>query len=322
MKAIPKPYLVFAALVLPAWAVYLSLTGGFALYRTHWPAPLTMVLGSFIAGASSEGGGAVAFPVFTLLLDIPPAVARNFSFAIQSIGMTSASLLIIGLRIPVEWNVVRYTSLGGAAGLVLGTYAVAPLVLPALTKIFFVSLWLSFGFALWLANRQQGRKVRDQIRGFSSPDAARLLGFGFFGGIITSLFGNGIDIFTFCLLTLHFRISEKVATPTSVLIMTVNTLLGFAGHVLLWRDFDAEAFRYWLVSIPVALLFAPLGAYVINFLNRLSIAAILYTIIVVQYTGALLVLRPSPTGLLFSVLVVAAGMFFFTRLGRRVNMEN
>ncbi len=322
MKAIPKPYLFFAALVLPAWAIYLSLTDGFALYCTYWPAPLTMVLGSFIAGASSEGGGAVAFPVFTLLLDIPPAVARNFSFAIQSIGMTAASLLIIGLRIPVAWNAVRYTSLGGAVGLVVGTYAVAPLVPPAMTKIFFVSLWLSFGFALWLANRQRDRKVYDQIWGFSSPDAARLLGFGFFGGIITSLFGNGIDIFTFCLLTLYFRISEKVATPTSVLIMTANTLVGFAGHVLLWRDFDTEAFRYWVVSIPVALLFAPLGAYVINFLNRLSIAALLYTIIVVQYIGALVVLRPAPTQLFFSLLVVAAGVFFFTRLGRRLKTEN
>jgi len=321
MKAIPKPYLFFAALVLPAWAAYLSLTGQWALYRTYWPAPLTMVLGSFIAGASSEGGGAVAFPVFTLLLNIPPAVARNFSFAIQSIGMTAASLLIIGLRIPVEWNAVRYTSLGGMAGLVLGTYGVAPLVPPGMTKIFFVSLWLSFGFALWLANRQRGRKVYDQIHGFSAPDGLRLLGFGFFGGIITSLFGNGIDIFTFCLLTLYFRISEKIATPTSVIIMTVNTLLGFAGHVLLWRDFDAEAFRYWLVSIPVALLFAPLGAYLISFLNRYTIAALLYTIIVGQYVGALLVLRPSPTQLLFSLLVIAAGVFFFTRLGRQSKTE-
>ncbi len=44
----------------------------------------------------------MAFPVFTLLLNIVPSMARNFSFAIQRIGMTAASLLIIGLRIPIE----------------------------------------------------------------------------------------------------------------------------------------------------------------------------------------------------------------------------
>ena len=35
---------------------------------------------------TSEGGGAVAFPVMTLALEIPPAVARDFSLMIQSCG--------------------------------------------------------------------------------------------------------------------------------------------------------------------------------------------------------------------------------------------
>ena len=33
-----------------------------------------MGFGSFIAGATTEGGGAVAFPVLTLLFEIPPEV--------------------------------------------------------------------------------------------------------------------------------------------------------------------------------------------------------------------------------------------------------
>ncbi len=98
--------------------------------------------------------------------------------------------------------------------------------------------------------------------------------------------------------------------------MTINTILGFLGHAFLWRDFDQEAFRYWLVSIPVALLFTPLGAYSITFLTRLSIAIILHTTIIVQYLGALLVIGPSPAGLLYSFLVIALGMALFTRLSR------
>ena len=36
---------------------------------------------------TSEGGGAVAFPVMTLALGIKPAVARDFSLMIQSCGI-------------------------------------------------------------------------------------------------------------------------------------------------------------------------------------------------------------------------------------------
>lgn len=39
-----------------------------------------------MGGMTSEGGGAVAFPVMTLALGIKPAVARDFSLMIQSCG--------------------------------------------------------------------------------------------------------------------------------------------------------------------------------------------------------------------------------------------
>jgi hypothetical protein len=39
-----------------------------------------------LIGMTSEGGGAVAFPVMTLALSISPAVARDFSLMIQSCG--------------------------------------------------------------------------------------------------------------------------------------------------------------------------------------------------------------------------------------------
>jgi hypothetical protein len=32
----------------------------FSLYPTHWEMPVTMILGAFVSGATSEGGGAVA----------------------------------------------------------------------------------------------------------------------------------------------------------------------------------------------------------------------------------------------------------------------
>ena len=42
-----------------------------------------MIFGATVAGMTSEGGGAVAFPVMTLALGIAPSVARDFSLMIQ-----------------------------------------------------------------------------------------------------------------------------------------------------------------------------------------------------------------------------------------------
>ncbi|OAD19453.1 Permease [Candidatus Thiomargarita nelsonii] len=53
-----------------------------------------MIFGSMIAGGTAMGGGAVAFPVFTKILDITPHDAKVFSLAIQGIGMTAASVTI------------------------------------------------------------------------------------------------------------------------------------------------------------------------------------------------------------------------------------
>ena len=47
---------------------------------------VTMVIGAFIGGATSEGGGAVAFPVMTLALALEPRVARDFVYVSQTTG--------------------------------------------------------------------------------------------------------------------------------------------------------------------------------------------------------------------------------------------
>ncbi len=53
---------------------------------------ITMIVGSAIGGATSEGGGAVAFPVMTLALHIAPSIARDFSMMVQSCGENSTVL--------------------------------------------------------------------------------------------------------------------------------------------------------------------------------------------------------------------------------------
>ena len=67
-----------------------------------------MCLGSFIAGATSEGGGAIAYPVMTLgPWKIAPLIARDFSLMIQSVGMIAAGVSIgsfSGIFLTVYFN--------------------------------------------------------------------------------------------------------------------------------------------------------------------------------------------------------------------------
>lgn len=311
---IPWIYLIFLTIILFSWFWYMLNHTSFDIYTRQWATVITMIFGSFIAGASPEGSAAVAYPIFTLILKIAPPVARNFAFAIQSIGMTSASLLIIGLKLKIDWNYIIFVTIGGVFGLFLGTYFVVPYISPVQAKLFFVSLYLSFGIALWLQNRRPQREVFDSIQNFQHSDRGRLIIFGLVGGIISSIFGTGINIFTFCLMTIYYRVSEKVATPSSVIIMTIETILGLFIHTQLLHDFQPEAFEIWLACVPFVAVFAPLGAFVISKMPRKGIATLLYYILIIQFFGAMIVIKPSLIQFSLCMLVLMAGIGLFSYL--------
>lgn len=312
-------WLVIVVVLAATWWLLLAQSGiGLAdIMTSWWPAAVTMVGGAFISGASAEGGGAVAYPVFTLLLKIPPDAARNFSFMIQSVGMVSASALIIGRRIPIDGRVVVFPAIGGMVGLLVGTYTIVPLMEPVVTKLFFVSAWLAFGIGLWRLNRDPNRTVVDRLPDvLTRSDVSQLIITGLVGGLITSVVGNGIDIFTFCVVTLRYGLSEKVATPSSVVLMSILTLCGSALHGAVMADIGLIETQAWLAAAPVVLFMAPFGAWVASKLHRLHIALLLQAIIVVQFLGALYVLRPSIELLLFCVGVVAIGVMTIIRIDR------
>jgi uncharacterized membrane protein YfcA len=316
LKKLPKLYIAFFLLVIASWLIYVTQNDLYYYIEKHLWAVITMIFGSFIAGSSPEGSAAVAYPVFTLLLDIQPAVARNFAFAIQSIGMTAASLLILGLRLKVDWNYIKYVTIGGIVGLILGTYYVVPLISPPMAKLFFVSLWLSFGIVLWRENSKPTRVVHDLIENFQKSDMFRLLFFGLIGGVISSIFGTGINIFTFCLMTIYYGINEKVAVPSSIIIMSIETILGFFIHAGVVNDFQPEAFEMWIACIPFVIIFAPLGSFVVSKLPRTAIANFLNIILLVQFIGAMWVIKPNAFQLVVCGITLISGLVLFFFLSK------
>ena len=209
-----------------------------------WFMSVTMIFGSMIAGMTSEGGASVAFPVMTLAMDIKPHVAKQFSYMIQSVGMTAAAFVILYMQVRVEWKSITYCSVGGLVGLIYGLEEIAPILTPPYSKMYFVVIWGSFAASLYYLNRIHGRKVYLVLDPKHIPEiwksadltpywwanlilnwkALILLAAGFIGGIFTSISGSGIDICSFSVLTLLFRLSEKTATP-SVVLMAFNTVV-------------------------------------------------------------------------------------------------
>ncbi|MDX1636705.1 MAG: sulfite exporter TauE/SafE family protein [Balneolaceae bacterium] len=304
------------ALVYIVWLGWMITQNWWYLFLSDWYMTLTMVFGSFIAGASSEGGGAIAYPVMTLMFQIDPAVARNFSLAIQSIGMTAASLWIVAKRIPIEKTYLWIVSIGGTAGIIFGAYLIASFVVPAYAKMMFVSFWLSYGIALFVINHIRKRDSVQSLPALDTWQKAELVGIGFVGGILSAILGNGIDICSFAFVTLKYRLSEKIATPTSVILMAMNAVVGVLLHGFVLQDLQPQAINFWMVCIPVVVLGAPMGAWVISKVNRLYIAVLLYIILVVQFISAILIIRPDLPLIIFSFLVFMTGIALFFWLTR------
>eukprot|EP00614_Pseudopedinella_elastica_P002964 CAMPEP_0172610916 /NCGR_PEP_ID=MMETSP1068-20121228/30662_1 /TAXON_ID=35684 /ORGANISM="Pseudopedinella elastica, Strain CCMP716" /LENGTH=478 /DNA_ID=CAMNT_0013414741 /DNA_START=188 /DNA_END=1624 /DNA_ORIENTATION=- len=304
------------------WWTYMGTTDSFHLFVgkggandiPRWYMSITMVFGSMVAGATSEGGAAVAFPVMTLVFGISPVIARDFSYIIQSCGMVCAAGTIIWMKVLVEWKAVIYTSLGGIAGIIIGLEYIA--LDPPYAKMYFVVIWGAFAASLYYLNRIHGRKVYLVLDPPHLPaiwksctlwelsstglgsyvafnwKAAVLFATGFLGGIFSSISGSGIDICSFACLTLLFRLTEKTATPTSVILMAINTVVGF-----LWREYAQEgigddSWNFFLVCAPIVCFGAPFGSVIGSFVHRIVLAWAIYLTDAVQLVGAIVIVQP------------------------------
>lgn len=299
------------------WLIAMISDDRWHLFADNWFMSVTMAFGSFIAGATSEGGGAVAFPVMTLLFKIEPGVARDFSLMIQSVGMTAATITILALGIKIEKRALLYGTLGGSIGICMGLTYIVPYVSPPYAKIFFTSLWLSFGIALFLINRFKDRPTVDAIVNHQKCSALALFTIGLVGGAVSSITGSGLDILTFSILVLYFRLSEKIATPTSVILMAGNAITGFLYKHNFLGGMESAAWDYWYVCIPIVVVGAPLGSFVIKNLKRQQIVWFLYVSIVVQYVAAILIIPQTNELLAFNAATFLAGSIMFATLAKK-----
>ena len=320
------------------WLAFVVFGGHLDRIADNWRAALTMVFGSFVAGSTPQGGGAVAFPVFTKVLAIPASVARSFSLVIQATGMVmaSASILLSGRKI--DWKAYELGVGGGVVGFYVGLFALGDPSTPfwdsridaAYVKVSFTLIIFTVALIVRLCATQESRY--EFVPDWGARSKLVMLSFAFVGGIFSSLAGSGTDVILFVFLVLIAGVTPKVAIPTSIVAMaTVSTLglvilgllhgqlnIGLAeGNVVSVDDiaFGPEAaqrfdlFGIWLAAAPIVVWGAPLGAWVaarvsertvIRFVGAMALLEVLTTAIFLdQFRTDFVLLSFGVVGLVF-----------------------
>jgi len=299
--------------ILVLWSLGMTLFNNWPKFINFWPITLTMAFGSFIAGATTEGGGAIAFPILTLFFEIPPIMARDFAWMIQTIGMGTTALSLLIFKTPLYKKVILPISLGGLLGLYPGMKFLAPFVPPSYCKIFFTSLWLSFGvWILIIEKRNKLKKTENQNENVTLTKKNILILFfvGLIGSQISSLTGTGLDLFSFSFLVLYFNLDPKKVTFTSIILMAINSLFGFMMKIGLGGP-SSEAWSMWWVSVPIVIFGAPLGAAFIKNKSKNFILSLLVFIIIIQFIMSYLIINMTFELYTFSFLIFLLGFSFF-----------
>jgi uncharacterized protein len=276
------PFFVWLLAFYAVWMIVVSAGGYWIAVAGHWPIALTMAFGSFVAGSTPMGGGTVGFPVLVLLFGQEATMGRDFSFAVQSIGMTSASIFILCRRLPVETTMLRWALLGSTVSTPLGILFFAPLVPGLVIKLLFAVVWASFGI-MTLYKIREFSAAKGIARASKRFDRLSGLAVGLFGGaFVASVTGVGVDMLIYTVLVLVRHADLKVAIPTSVIMMAHTSLIGVATKALT-TGFSPGVFGNWLAAAPVVALGAPLGAYFVHLVGRQRILVFVAVLCLVQF---------------------------------------
>jgi len=280
------PFYAWLAAFYGGWLAWVLTHDELRTALAHWPMAVAMAFGSYIAGSTPMGGGTVGFPVLVLMMDLPATLGRDFSMAIQSVGMTSASIYILCRRQELEWPMLRAALLGALLGMPLGILFVAPLASDLFIKLLFAAMWCSFG----LLHLRRIREITS-YEGMTPHDIGfdHRVGFavGLFGALcVASVTGVGIDMMIYMVLVLWCHADLKIAIPTSVILMAFTSLVGLATKLLV-GDLQPDTFPNWLAAAPVVAVGAPLGAWVVSRVGRKPTLYVVSLLCVAQFAWTL-----------------------------------
>lgn len=296
-----------------AWLVFAGDRWGDV--REHGGIALAMALGSYAAGSTPMGGGTVGFPILVLLFGQSAELGRDFSFAIQAIGMTSASIFILARRQPLAGAMVKGAMIGVLVGVPAGIFFVAPLVPSLWIKVTFAVVWAAFGLLhLWRIGEiadHEGMTEFDEHWDQRVGFAVGLLA----GASVVSVTGVGVDMVLYTVLVLLCRADLKIAIPSSVVIMAFASVVGVVIKAL-DGGFQPGVFENWLAAAPVVALGAPLGVFMVQLIGRRPTLLFVAVLCVGQFVWTCFVENAAlgVTGITVAIAAVGLILVGFERL--------
>ncbi len=308
-------WLIWLVIFYGSWLWLVSQPQLWDLAKNHWPMAVAMTAGSYAAGSTPMGGGTVGFPILVLLFNQPAELGRDFSFAVQSIGMTSASIFILARRQPIAQAMLLGAVIGATVGVPLGIFFVAPHIPALWIKVIFAVVWGSFGILhLWRIGEISSHVG---MTDFDEKWDVRVgIAIGFLSGVtVVAASGVGIDMVLYTVLVLVCRADLKIAIPTSVVIMAYSSVLGILTK-LFFTGVQPGVFGNWLAAAPIVALGAPLGVFVVALIGRKPTLIVVAILCVGQLIWTLTREKEALgiVGILASLIAVALCLFGFEKL--------
>ncbi len=312
-----KLFVLWLAVFFTAWLAYVTLSGKWTSLADHWPIATAMAAGAYFAGSTPLGGGTVGFPILVLLFNEPAAIGRDFSLAIQSIGMVSATFYILCKRQPLEGRLLLWCLVGATISTPIGAAFIAPRVNDLTVKLVFSIIWASFGLINILKLRAivSAQGIRRTSSNFDREIGILL---GLLGGIAASITGVGMNMILYAVLVLLYRADLKIAVPTSVIAMAYTSVVGFFSHLALGHV-EPAMYGHWLAAAPVVAIAAPVGAVMVQIIPRNPTIVVISVLCVGQFAWVCINQRLIGLPLLWPILGVTAFLAVLFALARAGN---
>lgn len=219
-------------------------------------------------GLIGGGGSIITIPVLVYLFHIEPTLATLYSLFV--VGTTS---LVGGIRSAVN-NLVDFRSaVLFAIPSTLAVYLTRHYLLPLIPDTLFIvasysvtkniAIMIFFSLIMLFASV---RMIRDKQSIYSESVTHRktyiyILLLGFFIGIVTGIVGAGGGFLIIPALVLLNGLTMKQAVGTSLLIIAINSLIGFMGDLSLLKEINFP----FILSISILSI---TGVFLGNYLSR------------------------------------------------------
>lgn len=216
-------------------------------------------------GLIGGGGSILTVPVLVYLFSLSPSLATSYSLFV--VGFTS----LVGAYKNYRKGLVHFrTALLFSASSVTTVFLIRKLIIPRLPKVFFTvgtfkvtePFLIMVVFALLMMAASVSMISDKPIQYSSSKERNFLLVllYGIAIGIVTGFLGAGGGFLLIPTLVLIMKLPMKQAIGTSLLIIALNSLIGFTGDI---GHFDIQ----WLFLLSITLI-AVIGIMIGDALNK------------------------------------------------------